>query len=96
MGETILYFGCRKQSEDFLYQEELKQYLSDGVLTKLYLAFSRDQPEKVYVTHLLQKNKEEIWKVIGEQNGHIYVCGYVRYLHSYVQCYDFKNAFTTL
>lgn len=78
VGETILYFGCRKESEDFLYNEELKQYLEDGTLTKLYLAFSRDQSEKVYVTHLLQKNKEEIWKVIGEQNGHIYVCGDAR------------------
>jgi len=78
MGETVLYFGCRKAKEDFLYEDELKQYLADGVLTKLYLAFSRDQPEKVYVTHLLQKNKEEIWKIIGEQNGHIYVCGDAR------------------
>lgn len=76
IGETILYFGCRKQSEDFLYEEELKQYVEDGVLSKLYLAFSRDQSEKVYVTHLLKQNKEEIWNVI-QQNGHIYVCGYV-------------------
>lgn len=78
MGETILYFGCRKKEEDYLYQEELIQYLENGTLTKLHLAFSRDQPDKVYVTHLLQKNKEEIWKVIGEQNGHIYVCGDAR------------------
>lgn len=77
MGETILYFGCRKKNEDYLYQDELNEYLADGTLTKLYLAFSRDQAQKVYVTHLLQQNKEEIWQIIGEQNGHIYVCGYV-------------------
>ncbi|XP_035219384.1 LOW QUALITY PROTEIN: NADPH--cytochrome P450 reductase-like [Stegodyphus dumicola] len=78
VGDSILYFGCRKEAEDFLYEEELKQYLEDGTLTKLYLAFSRDQPEKVYVTHLLRENKAEIWNVIGERNGHIYVCGDAR------------------
>ncbi|XP_067144263.1 NADPH--cytochrome P450 reductase [Centruroides vittatus] len=78
VGETILYFGCRKKSEDFLYEEELINYKNDGTLTKLYLAFSRDQPQKVYVTHLLRENKEEIWNIIGEKNGHLYVCGDAR------------------
>ncbi|XP_049858978.1 NADPH--cytochrome P450 reductase [Schistocerca gregaria] len=74
VGDTILYFGCRKKSEDFIYQDELEQYVNDGTL-KMYVAFSRDQAEKVYVTHLLQKNKDEIWSIIGENNGHLYVCG---------------------
>ncbi|GFR11768.1 NADPH--cytochrome P450 reductase [Trichonephila clavata] len=78
VGDTILYFGCRKAQEDFLYEDELKAYVEDRTLTKLHLAFSRDQPDKVYVTHLLHQNKEEIWKVIGESNGHIYVCGDAR------------------
>uniref|UniRef100_A0A348G635 NADPH--cytochrome P450 reductase n=1 Tax=Odontomachus monticola TaxID=613454 RepID=A0A348G635_ODOMO len=77
VGDTILYFGCRKSKEDYLYQEELAQYAQSGSL-KLHTAFSREQPEKVYVTHLLEKNKEEIWRVIGEQNGHIYICGDAR------------------
>ncbi|XP_018364415.1 PREDICTED: NADPH--cytochrome P450 reductase [Trachymyrmex cornetzi] len=76
-GDTILYFGCRKSQEDYLYHEELEQYVKDGTLT-LHTAFSREQLHKVYVTHLLEKNKEEIWRVIGEQNGHIYVCGDAR------------------
>lgn len=76
VGDTILYFGCRKKNEDYLYKEELKEYVKSGML-KLHIAFSRDQPQKVYVTHLLENNKEEIWRVIGEQNGHIYVCGLV-------------------
>ncbi|XP_049808525.1 NADPH--cytochrome P450 reductase [Schistocerca nitens] len=74
VGDTILYFGCRKKSEDFIYQDELEQCVNDGTL-KMYVAFSRDQAEKVYVTHLLQKNKDEIWSIIGENNGHLYVCG---------------------
>ncbi|XP_054721254.1 NADPH--cytochrome P450 reductase-like [Uloborus diversus] len=78
VGDTILYFGCRKSSEDFLYGDELKMYHEEGTITKLYLAFSRDQPEKLYVTHLLKQNKEEIWKIIGVQSGHIYICGDAR------------------
>nr|AUX13058.1 NADPH-cytochrome P450 reductase [Apolygus lucorum] len=77
VGETILYFGCRKKSEDYLYEEELENYAKEGSL-KLYTAFSRDQKEKVYVTHLLEKNCDEVWRVIGEQGGHIYVCGDAR------------------
>ncbi|XP_076364602.1 cytochrome P450 reductase isoform X1 [Tachypleus tridentatus] len=78
VGETILYFGCRKRAEDFMYEEELEEYVENGTLTKRYLAFSRDQLQKVYVTHLLRQNKEEVWDVIGEKNGHIYVCGDAR------------------
>jgi NADPH-ferrihemoprotein reductase len=76
MGDTILYFGCRKQSEDYLYRQELEQYLADGVLTKLYVAFSRDSDKKVYVQNLISQdaNRAEIWKIL-EEGGHIYVCG---------------------
>lgn len=74
VGDTILYFGCRKRDEDFLYKEELEEYVKNGSLI-MHNAFSREQDHKVYVTHLLEKNKDELWRVIGEQNGHIYVCG---------------------
>ncbi|XP_058794081.1 NADPH--cytochrome P450 reductase [Phymastichus coffea] len=77
VGDTILYFGCRKREEDFLYKEELQQYVDSGTLT-LHTAFSREQDKKVYVTHLLEKNSDELWSVIGERNGHIYVCGDAR------------------
>lgn len=74
VGETVLYFGCRKKSEDFLYEDELVEYENSGLL-KLHLAFSRDQKEKVYVYHLLEKEAEEVWRIIGENNGHLYICG---------------------
>ncbi|XP_034251435.1 NADPH--cytochrome P450 reductase [Thrips palmi] len=77
VGETILYFGCRKKAEDYLYEEELEDYVKKGAL-KLHLAFSRDQAQKVYVTHKLNENADEIWRVLGESNGHIYVCGDAR------------------
>uniref|UniRef100_A0A8C9R747 NADPH--hemoprotein reductase n=1 Tax=Scleropages formosus TaxID=113540 RepID=A0A8C9R747_SCLFO len=48
-GETVLYYGCRHQKEDFLYQEELEEYERSGVLTQLHVAFSRDQEHKVHL-----------------------------------------------
>ncbi|XP_059488466.1 NADPH--cytochrome P450 reductase [Neocloeon triangulifer] len=77
VGETILYFGCRKRDQDFLYQAELEEFVSKGVL-KLHAAFSRDQAEKVYVTHLMKQHKEELWRILGKENGHLYVCGDAR------------------
>ncbi|RUS72053.1 hypothetical protein EGW08_020182 [Elysia chlorotica] len=73
VGETILYFGCRNESVDFIYSEELAEYKEKGVLT-LHTAFSRDQAQKVYVQHLMDQNQEQIWNLLNE-NGHIYICG---------------------
>ena len=53
VGPTLLYFGCRNKSKDYIYQEELEAWEEDGVLT-LFTAFSRDQAEKRYVTHCLR------------------------------------------
>ncbi|XP_055064009.2 NADPH--cytochrome P450 reductase isoform X2 [Misgurnus anguillicaudatus] len=78
VGETILYFGCRHRNEDFLYQQELEDFERAGVLTQLNVAFSRDQDHKVYVQHLLKKNKEHLWKLVHSNNAHIYVCGDAR------------------
>ncbi|KAI1893695.1 hypothetical protein AGOR_G00126340 [Albula goreensis] len=85
IGETVLYFGCRHRNEDFLYQEELEQFEKAGVLTQLNVAFSRDQEQKVYVQHLLKKNKEHLWKLIDGENAHIYVCGDARNMARDVQ-----------
>ncbi|XP_076045478.1 cytochrome P450 reductase [Oratosquilla oratoria] len=74
VGETVLYFGCRYKAEDFLYEDELQNLVDSGLLT-LHTAFSRDQPEKIYVTHLLENNKADVWRIIGKEKGHFYVCG---------------------
>lgn len=74
IGKTILYYGCRKQNEDYLYPDELKEYEQNGTLTKLNVAFSRDQAQKVYVTHLLQADAGIVWNILKD-GGHIYVCG---------------------
>ena len=53
--KNVLYFGCKHRFQDFIYQDELKAFESSGVLTKLHVAFSREQKEKVYVQHLIQR-----------------------------------------
>ncbi|XP_067393898.1 NADPH--cytochrome P450 reductase [Emydura macquarii macquarii] len=85
VGETVLYYGCRHENEDYLYREELTQLHKEGALTQLNVAFSRDQDQKVYVQHLLKRNKEGVWKLIHEGNAHIYVCGDARNMARDVQ-----------
>jgi NADPH-ferrihemoprotein reductase len=74
IGETILYFGCRNRAVDFLYEKELLEYEANGTLAKLYLAFSRDSGEKVYVQNLLTRNKKETWALL-QKGAHFYICG---------------------
>ncbi|RLN02193.1 hypothetical protein BBJ28_00001262 [Nothophytophthora sp. Chile5] len=75
VGKSILYFGCRKRDEDFIYKDELETFQENGVLTEMNLAFSREQEKKVYVQHLLAKNGEATWELIRDHDAHIYVCG---------------------
>ncbi|XP_041948537.1 NADPH--cytochrome P450 reductase-like isoform X1 [Alosa sapidissima] len=85
VGETVLYYGCRHRNEDFLYQEELEEFERRGVLTQLNVAVSRDQEHKIYVQHLMKKNKEHLWRLIHSQNAHLYVCGDARNMARDVQ-----------
>lgn len=88
VGETVLYYGCRYKNEDFLYREEVEEFEKTGVLTALNVAFSRDQAEKVYVQHLLKKNKQAIWRLVHTDTAHIYICGDARNMAR-----DVQNAF---
>nr|XP_025720357.1 NADPH--cytochrome P450 reductase [Callorhinus ursinus] len=88
VGETLLYYGCRRSDEDYLYREELAGLHQDGSLTQLNVAFSREQPHKVYVQHLLRRDKEHLWQLIHEGGAHIYVCGDARNMAR-----DVQNAF---
>jgi len=74
VGETHLFFGCRNKDVDFIYRDELEAYEKEGVLT-LHTAFSRDQADKVYVTHRMRERSADLWRLIGEEGGHLYVCG---------------------
>jgi sulfite reductase (NADPH) flavoprotein alpha-component len=73
-GRTWLFFGERNFTHDFLYQLEWQEWLKDGVLTRLDVAFSRDQPEKIYVQHRLWERRAELFAWL-EDGAHLYVCG---------------------
>jgi sulfite reductase (NADPH) flavoprotein alpha-component len=73
-GKNWLLFGDQKRAVDFLYEEELNAWQKDGHLTRVDLAFSRDQEEKVYVQHRLVERGAELWAWLQE-GAHVYVCG---------------------
>jgi len=73
-GKNWLYFGDQCQATDFLYREELENFLRDGHLVRLDTAFSRDQAEKIYVQQRMLENARELWSWL-EAGAHLYVCG---------------------
>ncbi|MDD5581400.1 MAG: assimilatory sulfite reductase (NADPH) flavoprotein subunit [Methylobacter sp.] len=73
-GKSWLFFGDQHFMTDFLYQAEWLQYLKSGVLTRMNVAFSRDQEQKVYVQHLMTEHGRELYAWLQE-GAHLYVCG---------------------
>ncbi|HEU0197373.1 MAG TPA: assimilatory sulfite reductase (NADPH) flavoprotein subunit [Nevskiaceae bacterium] len=73
-GRNWLFFGNPHRRTDFLYQIEWRQALKEGGLTHLDVAFSRDQPEKVYVQLRLRQHGAELWRWLA-QGAYFYVCG---------------------
>jgi sulfite reductase (NADPH) flavoprotein alpha-component len=73
-GRNWLFFGERNFTHDFLYQLEWQEWLKDGVLTRLDVAFSRDQPEKIYVQQRIWERRAELFAWL-EDGAHLYVCG---------------------
>ena len=73
-GKNWLFFGNPHFTQDFLYQLELQNYLKRGVLSKLDVAFSRDQAAKVYVQDKLRKHGAEVWQWL-QDGAHLYICG---------------------
>jgi sulfite reductase (NADPH) flavoprotein alpha-component len=73
-GDNWLFFGDQTFTQDFLYQVEWQGYLKSGLLSRLDVAFSRDQAEKVYVQHKLKKNAKDVYQWL-EAGAHFYICG---------------------
>jgi sulfite reductase (NADPH) flavoprotein alpha-component len=73
-GRSWLFFGERNFRSDFLYQTEWQDWLKQGVLTRLDVAFSRDKAEKVYVQDRLREQAEDVYAWL-EEGAHVYVCG---------------------
>src|SRR6185312_228425 len=73
-GRNWLFFGDRRRASDFLYEEEFLGHVRDGLLTRLDLAFSRDQAERLYVQHRMRERSAELWSWL-EEGASLYVCG---------------------
>ncbi|MBX7207387.1 MAG: flavodoxin domain-containing protein [Verrucomicrobiaceae bacterium] len=73
-GKNWLFFGDQRRATDFLYHDQIMEWLKSGHLTRLDTAFSRDQAEKVYVQNRMMSAASELWQWLDE-GGHFYVCG---------------------
>ncbi|MEY2880414.1 MAG: hypothetical protein RLZZ15_2794 [Verrucomicrobiota bacterium] len=73
-GRNWLFFGDQHGATDFLYEEEWREHLAAGRLTRLDVAFSRDQPQKIYVQDRMREHAAELWAWL-QRGAHFYVCG---------------------
>ncbi|WP_405638971.1 sulfite reductase subunit alpha [Streptomyces uncialis] len=73
-GRNWLFFGDQHRRTDFVYEDELTELGECGVLTRLDLAFSRDQAEKIYVQTRMRERSRELYGWL-EDGAHVYVCG---------------------
>ena len=73
-GLNWLFFGDQTREFDFIYENEFSEKLKKGILTKLDLAFSRDQDEKIYVQDRMLESSAELFRWL-EKVAYFYVCG---------------------
>jgi sulfite reductase (NADPH) flavoprotein alpha-component len=73
-GKAWLFFGHQRRSSDFFYEDEFAAMLKTGTLTRLSLAFSRDQSEKIYVQDRMREDGGELFRWL-EEGAHVFVCG---------------------
>ena len=73
-GKNWLFFGDQTEKDDFIYKDLLTEMQNKSVLTRLDLAFSRDQEEKIYVQTRLLENSQEIFHWL-EEGAYFYICG---------------------
>ncbi|OJD19312.1 hypothetical protein AJ78_00761 [Emergomyces pasteurianus Ep9510] len=75
IGSVLLYMGSRHQREEYCYGEEWEAYQAAGVITLLGRAFSRDQPEKIYIQDRMRQTLPEITQAYIREQGAFYLCG---------------------
>ena len=75
IGEIYLYMGSRHKKEEYLYGELWEAYKDAGLLTHIGAAFSRDQPQKIYIQDKIRDTIEDLTDAIVAKNGSFYLCG---------------------
>lgn len=75
IGAVLLYMGSRHQREEYCYGEEWEAYLDAGVITLLGRAFSRDQPQKIYIQDRMRQTMDSIVQAYLKEEGAFYLCG---------------------
>ncbi|KAJ9495228.1 sulfite reductase [NADPH] flavoprotein component [Exophiala xenobiotica] len=75
IGAVLLYMGSRHQREEYCYGEEWEAYQAAGVITLLGRAFSRDQPQKIYIQDRMRQTLDEITQAYIKEEGAFYLCG---------------------
>ena len=73
-GDNWLFFGDQHETCDHIYRDEIDQFVSDGLLNRLDLAFSRDQEHKVYVQDRMRARGAELFRWLDD-GAYLYVCG---------------------
>ncbi len=73
-GDNWLFFGEQRSVSDYLYKDQFKKMESDGFLTRLSTAFSRDQQRKVYVQDRMREHADDLYAWL-EAGAYVYVCG---------------------
>jgi sulfite reductase (NADPH) flavoprotein alpha-component len=77
-GKNWLFFGSQHKHCNYFYDAEFEKMKSDGFLTRLDLAWSRDSAAKSYVQHKMLESADEIWKWMDREGAHFFVCGDAR------------------
>jgi sulfite reductase (NADPH) flavoprotein alpha-component len=75
IGSVLLYLGARHQREEYLYGEEWEAYRAAGIVTLIGAAFSRDQPQKIYIQDRMRQTMDEIRQAYLKEEGSFYLCG---------------------
>jgi sulfite reductase (NADPH) flavoprotein alpha-component len=78
-GRNWLFFGHQHRDYDFFYEDEFSGMRAAGVLTRLSLAWSRDDAQKFYVQDRMREVGRDLWAWLAD-GAYIYVCGDAKHM----------------